>query len=984
MARCLCLLTSLLLGAAALSADTLSVRRYRVPEGLAHNSVRVIRQDAKGYLWLGTGEGVSRFDGYRFVNYSTGEGLTVPLVNDILEDAEGRIWVATNGAGLALFLDQPASVNGAGDGRARPFFRTFRLESDGNSNQINALAATGAVIWCATDGGLFRTDLSVSGEPSFTRVGPIVAIDAMTTTTDGRVLVASARGVSVRHGDSVVEFGPPPHDRSEVQDVAARDGGWFVLTARGLHFVNPSGPGGRAAWTQVPLPVKPGERHAALHVDASGTLWIGSTAGLFQLKDGVVTQPAGLAQVTNAVQAFHEDRNGHMWLGTELDGLAMLSRRLFTSFDTTHGLPEADIVSVTEGANGDIVAASRARGWIRMVGDRPERIPGTDIAPFSGVGNRIVCDRDACWTLTSAGLYQLDTAGRPGSANLVFAVPTGHTFVSISGRAENGLYRDPSGVLWFATTEPALYRAPLAAPAGSPVTRVALPSDPMAPVALDRTGVTWLASMSALGRFKDGRVEVLRPDDTGTFDPRTAFVDSRGWLWVGLRYGGVAVTQDPGASRPAWTRYSTATGLASNSVWGITEDRGGRMYFATNRGVNRFDPANDELSHYTTADGLAGDVVSGCLTDRRGRVWLATSGGLSRFDPAETTARRAPVSTYINAVDVADQAIALPESGTAHVAGLQLVPGGNRLSIQFAGVSVGAERELRYQYQLEGAGGTWSSPTLNRVVTYAGLGAGDYRFLVRATDANATLAGAPAIVEFRVLPPIWQRWWFIGAALLVTGAGAAGIQRQRVRRRRADEALRRQVARDLHDDVGAGLSQIAIMSEVLHRQTPEASGLTEIARVARSLREAMSDIVWAVGPNTDRPGDLVNRMRQAAFTLLDFEGLRVHFETPAKAELDRLELAPKVRRHLLLIFKEAVTNVARHARASELTVTIAIERRDLTLTIRDDGIGFDLNASQRGQGLDNLAHRAEAIGAALTVDSSPGAGTRIRVCLPLT
>ena len=269
-------------------------------------------------------------------------------------------------------------------------------------------------------------------------------------------------------------------------------------------------------------------------------------------------------------------------------------------------------------------------------------------------------------------------------------------------------------------------------------------------------------------------------------------------------------------------------------------------------------------------------------------------------------------------------------------------------------------------------------------MTYAGLGAGTYRFLVRATDANATLAGSPAVIEFSVLPPIWQRWWFIGGAVLVMGAGAATWQRQRVRRRRADEALRRQVARDLHDDVGAGLSQIAIMSEVLHRQTPEAAGLTEIARVARSLREAMSDIVWAVGPNTDRPADLVNRMRQAAFTLLDFEGLRVHFDTPPTAELDRLELSPKVRRHLLLMFKEAVTNVARHARASELTVTIAIDKRELVLTIRDDGTGFDGANVQRGHGLDNLAHRAGAIGARLTVDSSPGAGTTVRVCLPLT
>ena len=980
MFRVLGLVAGLLLALTAPSlraADSLSVRRYRVPEGVAHNSVRVIKQDSKGYLWIGTGEGVSRFDGYRFVNYSTGEGLTVPLVNDILEDTRGRIWVATNGAGLALFLDDSESASG--DTGRRTFFRTFRLGADTNANQINALAQIGDVVWCATDGGLFRASLSTTGEPAFTPVGPVGAVDAMVATRDGKLVIAGARGVSIHAGDSVEELGWPQNDRSEVQDVAVHDGRVFALTGQTLYATDGTRSDGRTSWKTITVPLKPGDRHAALYVDASKTLWIGSGAGLFQLRAEALYQPADLQSVSGSVQAFLEDRNGHLWFGTELEGLAMVSPKRFTSFDHTHGLPQQDMVSVTETAGGDIVAASRSQGWVRVRDDVPQRIPGSEIAPFNSVGNRIVCDQDVCWTLTPEGLYQFDLSGRPAGKRLVFAVPNGHTVVSISGRSENGLYRDPAGVLWFATTEPALYRVSSSNASQPGVVRALLKSDPMAPVARDRVGVTWVASMSALGRVRDGLVELVRPEDGATFDPRTAFVDSRGWLWVGLRYGGVVVTRDPGAVSPEWMRYSTATGLASNSVWGITEDRQGRLYFATNRGLNRFDPSNKELMHYTTADGLAGDIVSGCLTDRQGRIWLATSGGLSRFDPSGSAPKRVAVPTYINGLDVADRPAALPESGSAVVDGIQLVPGGNRLSIQFVGVAVGIERELRYQYQLEGSGGAWSAPTTNRVVTYAGLGAGDYTFIVRATDANGTVSGPPAQVRFSVLPPVWQRGWFIGGAILLIAAATAGVQRQRIRRRRAVEAFRTQVARDLHDDVGAGLSQIAIMSEVLHRQAPSADGLTEIARVARSLRDAMSDIVWAVGPKTDRPANLINRMRQSAFTLLDFEGLRVNFETPPTADLDRLELSPEVRRHLLLIFKEAITNVARHARASQLTVTVAIEKRELVLTIRDNGIGFDPQGVQRGHGLDNLTQRAHAIGATLTIESAPDPGTTVSV-----
>ena len=242
-------------------AESMRVRRYRVPEGLAHNSVRVIKQDSKGYLWIGTGEGVSRFDGYRFVNYSTSEGLTVPLVNDILEDARGRIWVATNGAGLALFLDD-VTPSGAGDraGRARTFFRPFQLAADTNANQINALAHINGVIWCATDGGLFRGDISAAGEPSFTRAGPNEAIDAMTTTPDGKLVFAGSRGLSIRQNDRVEDIGWPQHDRSEVQDVAVHSGRLYVLTAQSLHAAILPQPPAAVAWITIPVPPTTTER----------------------------------------------------------------------------------------------------------------------------------------------------------------------------------------------------------------------------------------------------------------------------------------------------------------------------------------------------------------------------------------------------------------------------------------------------------------------------------------------------------------------------------------------------------------------------------------------------------------------------------------------------------------------------------------------------------------------------------------------------
>jgi signal transduction histidine kinase len=184
--------------------------------------------------------------------------------------------------------------------------------------------------------------------------------------------------------------------------------------------------------------------------------------------------------------------------------------------------------------------------------------------------------------------------------------------------------------------------------------------------------------------------------------------------------------------------------------------------------------------------------------------------------------------------------------------------------------------------------------------------------------------------------------------------------------------------------MGSGLSQIAILAEVAKRE-PAARAqdhLEEVARLARALRDSMSDIVWAVDPRRDRFGDLVQRMRQAAFNLLEAEGLRVEFLAPTDAALEDLDLAPDRRRHLLLVLKESLSNVARHARASEVEIEIRAERRSLRLSIRDDGRGFDPEAPTPGHGLSSLRARAKKLGGTIRIDSRPGGGTTIDLEVP--
>jgi signal transduction histidine kinase len=215
-------------------------------------------------------------------------------------------------------------------------------------------------------------------------------------------------------------------------------------------------------------------------------------------------------------------------------------------------------------------------------------------------------------------------------------------------------------------------------------------------------------------------------------------------------------------------------------------------------------------------------------------------------------------------------------------------------------------------------------------------------------------------------------------------AGALSVRRIRRERRRTMAAIRRQVATDLHDDVGSGLAQISILSEVAKQGAGRDAErpLDEVAGLARSLRDSMSDIVWAVDPGRDVPGALVDRMRQVTFNLFP-STTDVEFHAPDDRELTRLDLTPDRRRHLLLIFKEAITNIARHAAATNVSIRLAMEPGRLCLTIRDNGLGFDTARRYDGHGLDNLGSRARSIGAELRIESRPREGTLISLLVPL-
>ena len=261
---------------------------------------------------------------------------------------------------------------------------------------------------------------------------------------------------------------------------------------------------------------------------------------------------------------------------------------------------------------------------------------------------------------------------------------------------------------------------------------------------------------------------------------------------------------------------------------------------------------------------------------------------------------------------------------------------------------------LRYSYKLEAVDSDWSPPRSQHAVNYAALSAGKYRFQVKAVTSDGLESAPPAEIDFSVLPPVWRRWWFESLAIALVIAAVFAAHRYRVAQAVSLERIRTTIATDLHDDIGASLSQIAILSEVArvnangegrvnHQDRANGHGhaaepLERVATLARELVDSMSDIVWSIRSEAHGMESLIRRMREFAIDLLSSQGIDFELRTPPLGK--NVELSLQARRQVFLIFKECIHNAARHSRCTAVVAELNVADREAVLTIEDNGTGL--------------------------------------------
>jgi ligand-binding sensor domain-containing protein/signal transduction histidine kinase len=962
-------------------------------QGLPERRVEALAQTHDGYLWVGTRQGLARFDGLRFTVFTVVN--TPAFLSDhctaLAEDRDGTLWVGTT-QGL---------VARRGDGWTR-----YGKEDGLIEEEVRLLVASrGGGVWVAGRSGLNRWREG--------RVESWTAKEGLThervycldEAPDGTLWVGTERGLQTwdpATGRFSEDFGGAEQAwRYGVHGVWAesRDRAWVVWRQADVQELRRYD---RGTWTTNRLEgkVELAGHEAWIMPDRRGRLWMSAGRhGLDGFDAGEVsrfTTAEGLSD--NWVLSALEDREGNLWIGTDA-GLNCWRPWRVRRVTEREGLADRNCWAVVQTRDGALWVGTD-RGVTRLTGEG-----ATSFGLENGLARETVRalleDREgALWVGTGGGGVSVLQAGEfqprplPGglSANKIRALRQ-RADGSVWAGTEGGLHRY-GGERW---------ELCLLGPAGE--------REDIRALLEDRAGDLWVGTHGGglVRRRQAGNdVRYTQVDGLSCDVVWALYEGGDGTLWVGTRDG------LNWRSGERFYRATVGDGLLESSVNSVIEDRLGQVWWSGDRGVYRL--ARDDLEAFGAGEagrvwpgvfGVADGMVTGETNGQKsqpavwrtegGRLVYPTPAGLAVFDPEWLQGEVSDPRVVIEQVRAGGGDVLLvgewrrKEGESDEEMGLP--PGSGRLlELHYTACSLTAPEGVRFRYRLAGWEEDWTDAGTRRVAYYTGLRPGRYRFEVEACSAQGRWSERPATLRLSLAPRLHESPAFQGlVALGLGGMGwlwlrtRANTRRclQRLERQGAVAAERARIARDLHDEAGASLTAAATRLELAKRSVtdPVAAQLTQAQAALMEAQWTMGEIIWSADPRHDTLTATWEYVGRLADELLEPAGVRCRLVQPEW--VPRLTLSATLRHDLVLTLKEALHNVVRHAGATAVQVALGVETGQLVLTVEDDGRGLPAESASGGNGLANMRRRVENHGGRFAVTRRGERGTRVRLEIPL-
>lgn len=786
---------SLLCGQAALSQSH-NFKMHSIDEGIPQSQVHTIVQDKKGFLWFGTdGGGLTRYDGKKFITYTTAEGLSNDLINHLREAPDGRIWASTS-KGVSIFYNKA--------------FEEVPKELAPLADLVvyySYLTGDGSVIFTTFKGAFIYKDNKLEAVPELKDVSTICAYsdDAgnyLFGTGDKGLLIKGKEGAKWY----TTEQGLPSNRVSAIAPLLPRKGPGGKMGLGGLYLATESGLctltgfylDNKKVYADKAepflLPANNTRQVArSVYYDSKGNTWIGTwNVGIFRIEpSGVITafgRNEGLG--ADGVYCTLEDHEGNIWIGTDGSGAMRLGKQIFTSYRKPNGMPQDMVLSLHKTRKGE--------WWF-----------GHDNGASHYDGNQ--------WHYYSAEN-------------------------GITNEKVWDIMEDTEGNIWLTTYGSGVFRFD-----GKKFTcyneKSGLSSNNARSVFQDSKGRIWIGTANGLNLFKGNSFEVYK---ASVGDPRqlqssrilVVMEDTKKRVWFCTSGGGLSMLEE-GADGLSFKSYTEKEGLAGNVVLSVSEDQQGNMWAGSFGGISRVNPSTGEIKKITRKEGLPSVTVyavtctgdnhlliatnkgldkldigefarsgkaktrhfgkdegffgvecntNSILRDNDNRCWIGTVNGAFIYDPEKDKPNEVLPPVHITNVRLffenfdtkpyADSTATddfLPKHMTFSY-------GQNHLTFDFAGLSYTVPRNVKYRYKLEGFDPDWTDPMSESFATYSNLPPGEFRFLVKSCNNDGVWNEQPASFSFTITPPFWKTWWFRLLSFGSLALSLYGIYRYRIRR----------------------------------------------------------------------------------------------------------------------------------------------------------------------------------------------------------
>lgn len=972
--------------------------------GLSQVTVNSIEQDYLGFLWFATDDGLNRYDGYGFTlyNYSPSDPNSFQSneISVVYEDSRKNLWVGTDGGGLYRYLREVDHFIRAG---------YDSLNNRSLSNQhITSIYESQGYLWIGTANGLNKLDYNINEYQKYfadssnnSLTGNFIT--SICSDDEDNLWIATTSGLSKYNigNKSFTSYRHLPGSSNSLNGnniksiyySSSHNLLWIATETQGVNSYNPD----TGQFTSYKFAEGKNSLSSNntfyINEDKSGNIWISTSEAVDILdvannKFSMLFENIGQERI-GFIHTIFKDNEGIMWLGTDDNGIEKISfsESIFHSYlfnvDKTKRIP---VVPIFEDSDNVLWIGSFGSGLFKM-DLKTETI--TEFEYNNRIGKYLLVlnedDKNNLWIGTrNEGLFVYNK----NSKNI------DHFTASNSDLTVNfisSIFFDSRNNIWVGTYGGGLFRFDYSTKQFTNINNILNNTSKFNAVSIpvifeDGKGNIWIGT-EAKGIYKyeplsNSLTHYKKEKENNSLshnEIETIIEDKKGNVWIGTYSGGLNKL-DP--VNEIFKYYSTKEGLINNSVYGVLEDNSGNLWLSTNKGISKFNPLSESFTNYYDFEEIKNKEFNqgSYFKSISGRMYFGGTNGFVAFYPDSIKNENINYNIVFTDFKIANKSAVINESNQLKknisiAKEINLSYKDYVFEFEFAALNYSVQNKIKYAYKMEGFDDDWViTPPHRRFASYTSIEPGSYTFEVRVVDHSNNLSKDFASVTVFISPPFWQTWWFYTVVFLVVTIILYSIYKYRVKKILELERLRIGIASDLHDDVGATLSTLALKADMLRyggvKVPKEESDLKRISEMGRKAVNTMSDVVWSIDARNDNFESMINKMKDVAHEILGSKDISLEFNSSG---FNKSKKAPiEFRQNIYMVLKEAVNNIAKHSNADKVEINFTADNDKYNLTVKDNGDNFVEKEVNVGHGLRNMKLRASKINSQIEFKNENG------------